>query len=67
MTFTQAQHDALEAAIAEGVLVVVYEDRKVTYRTQTEMERALRRIKLALGLIEDRPDRRLSSHKKGVE
>lgn len=48
--FTQAQLASLEAAIAEGVLRVEYEDRVVTYRTLEEMLRARELIRNALGL-----------------
>lgn len=51
MAYTQAQHDALEAAIAEGAQRVKYEDRDVTYRTQAEMEALLAKMKRSLGLL----------------
>lgn len=37
MAFTQAQLDALEAAIAGGELTVEYQDKRVTYRSLREM------------------------------
>lgn len=39
MAFTQSQLDALDAAIAEGVLVVKYADKEVTYRSLNDMLR----------------------------
>jgi hypothetical protein len=37
MPFTQQQLDTLDNAIAQGVLVVEYSDKKVTYRSLSEM------------------------------
>jgi len=37
MAFTQAQLDALEEAIAQGVLEVKYQDREVRYRSMNQM------------------------------
>lgn len=39
MAFSQSQLDALEAAIAEGTLMVKYADKSVTYRSLAEMLR----------------------------
>lgn len=39
MAFKQAQLDALDEALAEGVLVVEYQDKKVRYRSFSEMMR----------------------------
>lgn len=50
MAWTQAQHDALERAIAEGADTVAYEDRRVTYRSLAEMLQLLAAMKRALGL-----------------
>ena len=38
MAYTQTQLDALDAAIAEGVLTVSYDGRTVTYRSLQEMK-----------------------------
>lgn len=48
--FTQEQLDTLEEAIASGVLIVEYSDKKVTYRSMKEMliARDLMRRKLGL-------------------
>lgn len=35
--FTQAQLDALNAALAEGTLEVRYQDKKIVYRSVREM------------------------------
>jgi hypothetical protein len=42
MAFTQAQIDALKAAIALGVTQVSYQGRTTTYRSLDEMKAALR-------------------------
>ena len=39
MAYTQTQLDALDAAIAEGVLSVSYDGRSVQYRSLAEMEK----------------------------
>lgn len=39
MAYTQAQLDALDAALAAGVLTVEYDGRRTTYRSQQDMER----------------------------
>lgn len=50
MAWTQAQLDNLEAAIAEGALVVQYEDRKVTYQSLGDMLKLRKMMRVALGL-----------------
>lgn len=42
MAYTQKQYEELQAAIAEGALVVRHGDRTVTYRSLDEMQRILR-------------------------
>ncbi len=37
MAFTQTQLDALDSALAQGVLSVQYNDRRVTYHSLNEM------------------------------
>lgn len=60
MSFTQAQLDALDKAIAEGVLTVRYADKQVTYRSLEEMMRLRRIITNELGrtksVIEIKPE-----------
>ena len=41
MALTQTDVDRLKNAMATGVLTVEYEGRRVTYRSQAELERAL--------------------------
>lgn len=47
--FNQSQLDALEAAIAQGALVVRYGDKHVQYRTLEEMLRLRDIMKRELG------------------
>ena len=44
LTFTQAELDAIKKAYATGALTVKYEDRSVTYRSLSEMERIIARM-----------------------
>jgi hypothetical protein len=48
MAYTQAQLDALDAAIASGTMVVMYDGKRIEYRSMDELVRA-RRI-VAAGL-----------------
>ena len=48
MAWTQAQLDAIEAAIASGELPVRFGDRTVTYRSMEELLQARSLIKEAL-------------------
>jgi hypothetical protein len=66
MAYTQAQVDALEDAIAEGVLTVEMADRSVTYRSLEEMSAILDRMKDELGLNSAKVTRKYFSHSKGL-
>jgi len=48
--FTVARLEALEGAIAEGVMTVRYSDKEVTYRSMSEMLQARDLIRRALGI-----------------
>ncbi len=48
-TWTQAELDALERAIASGVVTVKFEDREVTYRSMTDLLKAREVIARSLG------------------
>lgn len=50
MSYTVAQLQALEAAIAQGVTKVRYVDKEVTYRSLDEMLRIRDDMKAQLGL-----------------
>lgn len=72
MAFTQAQLDALDEAIAEGVLVVEYQDKKVRYRSLAEMK-SIREMMVADLCLQDATgiggtgSRRIAVHHKGLE
>lgn len=51
MAWTQTQLDALETAIAEGVLTVRYQDKQVTYRSLDEMIRVRNLMRESLGIV----------------
>jgi len=63
-TFTQEQFDALSKAIAQGTLVVEYGDKKVTYRSLTEMLRIRSLIAGELGLTSGRGGRKVATFSK---
>lgn len=66
MAFTTAQLQALEAAMARGVLTVRYADgTQTTYRSQAEMLELRRKMRYDLGLITDRSGRKYAEHTKG--
>lgn len=65
MAYTQTQLDAIEAAIAEGVTTVKYENKEVTYRSLEEMIKIRDIIRADLGLT-SRGARRYASFSKGL-
>jgi hypothetical protein len=67
MAFTQAQLDALEAAITGGELKVKYGDKEVTYRTLDEMIRIRDMMRRDLGLASATNSRVYMTHSKGYE
>lgn len=66
MTWTQAQHDSLARAIAEGALTVQYEDRRTTYRSLEDMLTLLGLMKKDLGLVATSSYVVKASHDKDV-
>jgi hypothetical protein len=50
MAYTQQQLDTLEAAIAEGALVVKYGDKQTEYRSLSEMIQIRNMMREGLGL-----------------
>jgi len=48
MSYTEAQRDALREALASGVLTVQYGDKRVTYRSVSELREALAEVEAAL-------------------
>lgn len=67
MAFTQQQLDKLEDAIAQGVLEVQYQDKKVTYRSLDEMMRVRDRIRESLGKASTKSNRTYFKTSKGFE
>lgn len=60
MAFTQTDVDTLKAAIGSGAMKVRYADgREITYRSQAELERALKmaRDEVAATTGSDKPSR----------
>lgn len=64
--FTQEQLDAIEAAIASGTLEVSYSDKRVKYRSMSELLQARNMIRQALGLT-DGSKRVYMEHEKGTD
>jgi len=48
MAYTQSQLEALEAALASGMLRVSFEGRSVEYRSVEELKKAIAEVKAAL-------------------
>ena len=48
MSYTIEQRDALRTAIASGVLLLHYNDKRVQYRTMAELKEALNEVETAL-------------------
>ena len=62
---TQEQLDSLNGAIAQGALMVKYQDKEVRYRSLDEMLRLRDVMRSELGLTDKGPRRVLASHSKG--
>lgn len=65
--FTQAHLDALEKAIAEGVLEVSYDSKVVRYRSLDEMLRIRDLIRKELGITTGTARRLYMSTAKGTD
>lgn len=63
MVWTQADLDALRAAIASGALTVSYRDRTVTYHSLRELRELAAEMERQLTAA---PTHRLAAHSKGV-
>jgi hypothetical protein len=68
MAYTSDQLAALEAAIAQGALVVQYADKRVEYRSLVEMQQIRRQMRTELGLDSGAASkgRRFAEFHKGV-
>lgn len=71
MAFTVEQFEALEAAIAEGVLTVTWggagQNKSVQYRSLTDLLRVYNMIGRSLGLISATPRMTFSNFSKGFQ
>ncbi|MGL4478794.1 MAG: phage head-tail joining protein [Aeromonas veronii] len=66
MAYTQAQLDALDAAIASGALSVRYADQQVTYRSLQEMQAIRDKMAAALDPSKKNFGSRYLSGSKGL-
>lgn len=66
MAFSQANLDAIEAAIASGALTVKFGDREVQYRSMADMMQARDVIRRALGLTNRNGGRTFARFSKGI-
>lgn len=66
MEYTQAQYDALVIAIAQGVQMVQYGDKKVEYRSLAEMERIKNTMANQLGLNRQKQNTKMGEFSKGI-
>lgn len=64
MAFSQAQLDALDAAIASGTLRVTYDGKTVEYRSLAELMRA--RALVAGSVRNSRSGRRFAFYRSGL-
>lgn len=67
MAFTQQQLDTLDAAIAQGALVVKYGDKEVTYRSLTDMIRLRNMMAESLGVLAPTAGRKFAQFSKGLK
>jgi hypothetical protein len=65
VAYTEAQRDALQAAIASGVLAVTFNGRTVTYNSLKDMRDLLAEMERSLNPTSVYPYR-LAAHSKGV-
>jgi hypothetical protein len=59
MAYSQTQLEALEAALASGMLRVSFEGRSVEYRSVEELKKAIAEVKSALAADPARPRSRV--------
>ena len=63
--FTQAQLDALIAAIASGATKVEYADKTIEYRSLAEMRSLKNEMEICLGLAKKKGGRRVAIFSSG--
>jgi phage terminase small subunit len=65
-SYTLEQVQALEAALAQGVQTVEYDNQRITYRSASEMRRQLAEMKRSLGLTPRRDRRAIAEFDRGL-
>ncbi len=66
MGYTILEYTKLKEAIAQGVTSVEYGDKKVTYRSLTEMLQIKKLMENELGISSKKPSRRYAEQSKGL-
>lgn len=66
MPYTQTDLDGLDAAIKTGALTIEYADKKVTYRSMSEMLQVRAAMLADLGLTQVDSGRVFASFDKGI-
>jgi len=66
-SWTQAQLDTLEAAIASGTKRVEYQNRSVTYHSLAEMMKLRDKMREALGKDTSKPRRTFTHYSDGLD
>lgn len=66
MAYTQDQYDTLVNAIAQGVLVVKYSDKEITYRNLSDMYRIKGAMEAELGIGGNKSRKVLAGFSKGL-
>ena len=66
MAYTQQQLDLLDAAIAQGALKVEYADKKVEYRSLSEMLQIRNLMATELGKISKNSGRKFAEYHSGL-
>ena len=59
MAYSQTQLEALEAALASGMLRVSFEGRSVEYRSVEELKKAIAAVRAGLAAQQEVPKRRV--------
>lgn len=65
--YTIEQYNALCAAIAQGVHIVKYGDKEVTYRSLDEMKNIRKEMEVQLGISKAAPTKKFASFTKGLK
>lgn len=66
MAYTTLEYETLVKAIAQGALIVEYGDKKVTYRSLSDMRSIKKEMEDQLFPAAVKPSRRFAQHSKGL-